>query len=151
MRQENVLFVVTELLLIEEGVMREERRKRGMHAAAGFTLIEVLLVVAILGILATVAAVGIGGHMDKVNRESTRMNISAISKAVEIYRITANRMPSSLQDLTKDIGDIEAPLSDVPLDAWANPFQFKKVGKFKYEIRSGGPDGSIGGDDDLTN
>jgi general secretion pathway protein G len=122
-----------------------------MHGAAGFTLIEVLLVVAILGILATIAVVGIGGHMEKANITATRGNIDVIGKAVELYRINFNKMPASLQDLTKESEDIEAPLRDIPVDAWGNAFQFKREGKFRYEIRSAGPDGSMGTDDDLTN
>ena len=125
-------------------------RKQGI-GDAGFTLIEVLLVVAILGILATIAVVGIGGHMEKASITATRGNINVIVNSVELYRINFNRMPTSLQDLAKETEDIEAPLSDIPDDAWGNAFQFKRVGKFKYEIRSGGPDGSIGGEDDLTN
>ena len=62
------------------------RRKMEMRTrpTSGFTLIEVLLVVAILGILATIAVVGIGGHLDKANITATRGNIDAIQKAIEI-------------------------------------------------------------------
>jgi len=89
--------------------------------------------------------------MDKANRTATRGNITSIASAVEIYRINFNRMPTSLQDLTQESEDIAAPLDSIPVDAWGNAFVFKRVGKFKYQIISGGPDGSIGGDDDLTN
>ena len=131
--------------------MKQDRATRHSGTNAGFTLIEVLLVVAILGILATIAVVGIGGHMEKANRTATRGNIDVIGKAVELYRINFNRMPTSLQDLTQETEDIEAPLRSVPTDAWGHEFQFKREGKFKYEIRSAGPDGNMGSDDDLTN
>ena len=116
--------------------MRSKDRRQSI-ADSGFTLIEVLLVVAILGILATIAVVGIGGHMEKANITATRGNIDVIGKAVELYRINFNRMPGSLEDLTQESEDIEAPLREVPMDSWGNPFQFKREGKFKYEIRSG--------------
>jgi general secretion pathway protein G len=128
-----------------------DRNRRRSAADAGFTLIEVLLVVAILGILATIAVVGVGGHMEKASITATRGNIDAIGKAVELYRINFNKMPGSLQDLTRETEDIEAPLRDIPLDAWGNAFQFKRDGKFRYTITSAGPDGSPGTSDDLTN
>ena len=131
--------------------MKDSRKTRHSRGSAGFTLIEVLLVVAILGILATIAVVGIGGHMEKASITATRGNIDVIGKALELYRININKVPSSLQDLTKETEDIEAPLRNVPVDAWGNAFVFKREGKFKYHITSGGPDGSMGGDDDLTN
>ncbi len=130
--------------------MRNEERRRSV-GDEGFTLIEVLLVVAILGILATIAAVGVGGHMEKASITATRGNIDVISKAIELYRINFNKMPGSLQDLTRESEDIEAPLREVPTDAWGNAFQFKREGKFKYTVTSSGPDGSMGTEDDLTN
>jgi general secretion pathway protein G len=131
--------------------MKNRREKNRGLGDAGFTLIEVLLVVAILGILATIAVVGIGGHMEKANITASRGNIDVIGKAVELYRINFNKMPGSLEDLTQESEDIEAPLREVPVDSWGNPFQFKREGKFKYEIRSGGPDGNLNTEDDLTN
>jgi len=127
---------------------RDTHAKRG---TAGFTLIEVLLVVAILGVLATIATVGIGGHLKKTNITATRGNIDTISNAVKMYQLNMNKNPKSLEDLTQETDDLEAPLADVPNDAWGNAFQFKWTGKFKYEIRSAGPDGNIGTEDDITN
>jgi len=127
-----------------------DRRTR-LRGSSGFTLIEVLLVVAILGILATIAVVGIGGHLDKANITATRGNIDAIRKAVELYKLTTNKYPGSLEDLTKETEQFEAPLAQLPTDAWGNPFQFSKSGKFKYEVRSSGPDGQFGSEDDITN
>ncbi len=127
---------------------REVNAKRG---TGGFTLIEVLLVVAILGILATIAVVGIGGHLDKANVTATRGNISAINNAIKIYQLNMNKQPTNMEDLTRETEDFEAPLASIPVDAWGNEFQFKKDGKFKYEIRSAGPDGNFGTEDDITN
>ena len=120
---------------------------------AGFTLIEMLLVVTIIGILATMAVLKIGGQTDVARRETTRGTIATISQAIQLYGLTHSGLPDSLEALTvSDSEDIEAPLDKNALfDAWGQPIQYKKVSKVKYELRSGGPDKQVGTDDDLTN
>lgn len=131
--------------------MEQKRKTTANRGTAGFTLIEVLLVVAILGILATIAVVGIGGHLEKANITATRGNIAAINNAIKIYQLNMNKQPTSMEDLTRETEDFEAPLASIPVDAWGNEFQFSKKGKFKYDIRSAGPDGNFGSEDDITN
>jgi len=120
---------------------------------AGFTLIEMLLVVTIIGILATMAVLKIGGQGDVARRETTRGTIATISQAIQMYGLSHSGLPDSLDALTVSASeDVEAPLDKNALfDAWGQPIQYKKLSKVKYEIRSGGPDKQIGTEDDLTN
>ena len=127
-------------------------KKIEKQARGGFTLVELLLVVTILGILATVVVVGLGGQSVRARVEATRASISAISTAVSTFDATKSRLPESLDELTVETGDTAALLNKSSLnDSWGNPFSYKKVSKFKYEIRSAGPDGQTGTEDDITN
>ena len=122
-------------------------------AQAGFTLVELLLVVAILGILAGVVAFNVGGQTEKARINATRASIASISTALKTYEMNNSGLPQSLDALTKDQADGMPPLLDAKAvnDAWGNPFQYKRISSYKFEIRSGGPDGQIGGSDDITN
>lgn len=127
-------------------------KQENRRARAGFTLVELLLVVTILGILATVVVVKLGGQSDRARREATRTSINAIKTAVDAYDATKSRLPESLEELTAETPDAPALLDKASLnDSWGTPFQYKKVTKFKYEIRSAGPDAQMGTEDDLTN
>ena len=126
---------------------KTEERARG-----GFTLVELLLVVTILGILATVVVVKLGGQSDRARSEATRTSISAICTAVDAFEATKSRLPDSLDELTVESADAGALLSKSNLnDAWGTPFQYKKINKFKYEVRSAGPNAQMGDDNDLIN
>ncbi len=120
---------------------------------AGFTLIEMLLVVTIIGILATMAVLRIGGQGDVARRETTRGTIATISQAIQMYGLSHSGLPDSLDELTVSPNDdVEAPLDKNALfDGWGRPIQYKKLSKVKYELRSGGLDKQIGTEDDLTN
>ena len=117
------------------------------QAAAGFTLVELLLVITILGILAAMVVPKFGGQS-----ESARSSISGIATAVSTYEVQVGRFPDSLEDLTVETETRGALLDKGNLaDAWGNPFQYRKVSKFKFEIRSAGPDGQMGNEDDIIN
>ena len=135
----------------KEDEMRRERNSRENYASAGFTLIEIMLVVIIIGILATVVVGKFGGMGDRARRNATRMSIKNIGVAVEAYEMEVGKFPVSLQDLTQATDERGALLTAVPVDAWGTEFQYKKTGDFSYEIRSAGPDGQHGSSDDLTN
>lgn len=125
----------------------EERMNSVKH---GFTLIEVLLVVAILGILAGVAVVHFGGKTEKASINATRASIAAICTAIDLFEVEKGKYPASITDLTVSSGDTPAYLrGGEPTDAWGNPFQFSRSGG-AYTVTSSGPDGQFGSGDDIT-
>jgi general secretion pathway protein G len=126
-------------------------RDHDARRKAGFTLIEVLLVVAILGILATVVVVNFAGQQEGAKIKATRASISSVATAVSMYEVQLGKFPGSLADLTVDNGVFPAPLDKVPVDSWGNEFQYKQTGRGRFEVRSAGPDGSVGSADDITN
>jgi general secretion pathway protein G len=127
--------------------MKQNRKNR----RAGFTLVELLLVITILGILGTVVVVNFSGAGDDARKATTLTSINAISQACDIYRMKTGRLPRNIEDLTNGINDEEPLLKAGALnDAWGIPFEYKAEGK-KYSIRSAGPDGAMNTEDDLTN
>jgi general secretion pathway protein G len=118
-------------------------------ARGGFTLVELLLVIVILGMLAAVAVVNLQGVSGEAGVGATRASISAIKTAAQAYEIRTGKFPDSIDALTQPIGDRPAPLEKKPKDAWGNDFQLRKTDK-GVEIRSAGPDGSFNTQDDIT-
>ncbi len=119
---------------------------------SAFTLVELLLVVAILGILAGVVVVNVGGQTDNARIQATRSSISSIGTALKTYEMNSG-LPSSLDVLTKDQPDGRPPLIEAKAlnDAWGTPFQYKKLSAYKFELRSAGADMKMGTEDDITN
>jgi general secretion pathway protein G len=127
--------------------MKQNRKNR----RAGFTLVELLLVITILGMLGTVVVVNFSGAGDDARKATTLTSINAISQACDIYRMKTGRLPRNIEDLTNGINDEEPLLKAGALnDAWGIPFEYKAEGK-KYSIRSAGPDLAMNTEDDLTN
>ena len=129
---------------------KEEQVKKNRRS--GFTLVELLLVVCILGILAAVVIPNVIGHDEEARRQATRTSITAIEQAVQIFAMRHNgKLPDSLDELTAGTDDKPGLLKEGALnDSWGTPFQYTKTGK-KFKIVSAGPDGEVGGEDDITN
>jgi len=134
--------------------MKREKKEEQVtkNRRSGFTLVELLLVVCILGILAAVVISNVIGHDEEARRQATRTSITAIEQAVQIFAMRHNgKLPDSLDELTVGTDDKPGLLKEGALnDSWGTPFQYTKTGK-KFKIISGGPDGEIGGEDDITN
>ena len=132
---------------------RNEMIESRCSSQSGFTLIEVLLVVAILGILAGVVVVNFSGKGKGARIKATRTSISAICTAIDMYEVDTGRFPSSLDGLVKS--DNSANWSGpylrggVPADSWGTPFSYTTEAN-GYKVISGGPDLSVGSDDDIT-
>ena len=117
----------------------------------GFTLVELLLVVAILGILATVAIMNVGGMSDEAREKATRTSIAAIEQAARMFEIRTGKYPDSIDQLTQPLGDRPALLDKKAMnDQWGNAFSYKKTSNF-IEIRSAGKDGAMNTQDDILN
>lgn len=122
---------------------------------SGFTLIEVLLVVAILGILAAVVVGNFGQHGDNARIKATRASIATISTQVDVYQLDTGRYPASLDNLLNSSGE---PNWNGPYirggkvalaDAWGTPFSYRVEGN-SYKITSAGKDAQMGTEDDIT-
>jgi len=127
-----------------------------MRGSAGFTLVEMLMVVVIIGILSAVVATKFGGKGKTARINATRASIAAIGSAIEVYQLDTGRFPSSLDNLLTASGE---PNWDGPylkgdkaslVDAWGTPFTYKSSGDSDYKVVSAGPDLSVGGADDIT-
>ena len=126
-------------------------RAAGSASRGGFTLVELLLVVAILGVLATVAIMNTQGLMGETQVSATRTSISAIEEAARVYEIRTGKFPDSIDALLQPMGERPALLAEKSRnDAWGTPFQVRRNGSF-VEIRSAGPDAQMNTSDDITN
>lgn len=124
---------------------------------AGFTLLEIMIVVGIIGVLVALLAGGLGGKRETAEIQATKARITQVVTDIESYRINAMTYPGSLNDLVTRPGNVRAwvKLEDrVPEDAWAEPFMYKYPGTHnpsKYDVYSKGPDKKEGTDDDIGN
>jgi general secretion pathway protein G len=119
---------------------------------SGFTLVELLMVVCILGILYAGARLIFTGQDQEARITATRGSITTIEQAVQIFGMKHNgKMPDTLEELTQGTDDAPGLLKEGALnDSWGTPFSYSKSGK-KFKITSAGPDTQMGTEDDITN
>lgn len=135
--------------------MHKRRPIPEQSAQAGFTLIEIMLVVVIIGILAGIATVKFGGRIGQSQESAAAASIEAISLALDLYEIDNFVYPANLQALVSDPGGApnwRGPYlkKGVPKDPWGNEYVYRLPGSKNpngYDILSLGLDGSESGDD----
>lgn len=125
---------------------------------AGFTLIEVMVVVVILSILATLIVPKILGRPEEARRTKAMLDIQAIGSALQMYRLDNSRYPTTDQGLealvTRPTSDPVPKrwkeggyLEQLPEDPWGNPYVYLSPGEHgDYDIVSYGADGLPGGE-----
>lgn len=136
---------------------RVARRRRNVpNGEAGFTLLEVMIVLIIVAILAGLVAVNVMGRPDEAKATATRTNISTIAGALKLYRLDNGSYPTTEQGLkalvekttTPPIPATFAPggyLSAPATDGWGKPYEYASDGN-SFTIRSLGKDAKIGGE-----
>ena len=137
-------------------MMKKQEKVTVSASKSGFTLIEVLLVVAILGILAAVVVGNFGQHGETARIRATRASIAAISTQVDVFQLDVGRLPNSLDELINQpsgAANWNGPYirggSAALQDAWGTPFTYRREGN-TYTIASAGPDQQMGTGDDIT-
>ena len=127
----------------------------------GFTLIEVMVVVVILGILAAILVPRVMDRPDQARNTKARQDIRALEAALNLYRLDNYVYPTTdqgLEALTEKPSSPEPPnwksggyLDRLPLDPWRQPYQFLSPGsRGSIDIYSLGPD-QVPSDDDIGN
>lgn len=130
---------------MNESVFRQLRRA----SRDGFTLIEILLVVVIIGILAGVAVPKLAGRVDQARISAAKQSISAIESAIDLYEMDNGRFPDSLQNLVDESkGQAYLKKAEQLNDPWGTQFQYTKSVS-SYSIVSAGPDKAFGTADDV--
>jgi general secretion pathway protein G len=124
---------------------------------SGFTLIEVMVVVAILAILASLIVPRVIGRPDEARVVAAKQDIATLSQALKMYRLDNQRYPSTEQGLGALVArPATAPvppnwkpggyLERLPKDPWGNPYQYLNPGlRGEIDVFSFGADGIAGG------
>jgi len=124
-------------------------------AERGFTLIEIMVVVVIIGLLAAIVAPNLMGNVDTAQINRARQDIRNIETALNLYRLDNFRYPTTvegLEALVTNPGESVTPnwkqyLSRVPRDPWNNPYQYQNPGqRGEFDVFSFGADGQLGGE-----
>jgi general secretion pathway protein G len=127
------------------------------RASAGFTLIEVLVVIVILGILAALIVPRVLERPDEARVVAAKNDIAAIMQALKLYRLDNQRYPTAEQGLASLVAKPTQPpmppnwkpngyLERLPNDPWGHAYQFLNPGlRGEIDVFSFGADGAPGG------
>lgn len=124
---------------------------RARRTQRGFTIIELLIVMAILGMLAVMVAPNLFRQADSARQDAARSQMSSLTSALDAHRLDTGRYPESLDGLLENTGGRSSwngPYlrGEVPADPWGTPYEYSSDGR-SFELMSYGADGSPGGED----
>lgn len=138
-------------------------RSARVAGRGAFTLIEVLLVLVILVVLGAIVVPMVSGIGESANVKAAKIQVAALERAIENYKITTRQSPASMDDLLTEPSDAKLaknwagpyiPTNRELIDPWDNPYKYDAKGKKNqdgYDVWSTGPDGQDGTKDDIGN
>ena len=136
--------------------------KRRIRNTAGFTLIEIMVVIIILGLLAAIVMPRIVGETDRARYEQAKVQMRILEDALKRYKLDNGRFPTTEQGLEALVqkptigvvprnwptgGYLDKP--EVPVDPWGNKYVYISPGQHgpDYDLKSYGADGIEGGEE----
>ena len=131
-------------------------RDRWQRLEQGFTLIEIMVVILIIGLLATIVVQNLRGAADKAKRTKAQADIHQLKIALDRYYLDVGNYPTSDQGLAALISppttgqpvvgyETGGYIESVPPDPWGNPYFYQSDGN-SYVLKSFGADGQPGGE-----
>lgn len=140
--------------------MNKSRTRQALRRrpANGFTLVELMVVIFVIGLLATVVMLNVLPSQDRAMIEKARVDISTLEQALETYRLDNLDYPSTaagLQALVVAPSDLARPeryreggyVRRLPEDPWGNPYHYANPGRSgPFDVFSYGADGKQGGE-----
>lgn len=141
---------------MQQRFARPARVDRPAQRSRGFTLIEVMVVIVILGVLAALVVPRIMSRPDEARVVAARQDIASLMQALKLYKLDNQRFPSTEQGLNAlTTGPTAAPvppnwrryLDKLPTDPWGRPYQYLNPGLHgEVDVLSLGADGQPGGE-----
>lgn len=136
----------------------KRRSKLKRTRRRGFTLVEVLLVLAILVILGAMVGVGVVQVKKTADKRAAKAQVGMLDEAINLYRVDVGSFPDTLEDLRQPPQGLRNPdkwsgpylQKELPIDPWQNDYQYANEGD-DFRVWSFGPDGADGGNDDIDN
>ena len=122
-----------------------KRKKKEM----GFSLIELLIVMVIMGLLAALVGPRMFGKVGKSKQNAARSQMALFETALDTYRLDVGKYPSDLQSLrTSDGEKWDGPYlaKSVPKDPWGHPYVYRRTDNGEVEMISLGANGTEGGE-----
>lgn len=138
-------------------------KSKNNNKQKGFTLLEIMVVIVILGVLASMVVPNLMGSKDKADKQKVVSDVIALENALDMYKLDNGSYPSTDQGLealvTEPSGDPEPRnyredgyIKRLPQDPWGNDYILNNPGEHgKIDILSVGLDGEEGTDDDIGN
>lgn len=144
--------------------VRSTQGRRPRTAAAGFTLIEILVVIAVIAMLAALVGPNVFQHLGTARDATARSQIEMLGAALDAYRLDNGRYPTTsqgLEALTSEPTAEPRPSNwrgpylrkALPMDPWDRPYVYVSPGEMNpngYDLMSLGADGEVGGEGEDT-
>jgi general secretion pathway protein G len=118
--------------------MRTQNRRRS--APRGMTLIEIMVVLVILGMIASLIGYNVMGQLKDAKKKTAELDVKNIANAVDMYQVKHQHLPESLDTLVPN------DIKEIHKDPWGSAYVYRPSGD-AYEVLSYGPDKAEGGGD----
>lgn len=132
---------------------QQKQRQVSTPRQGGFTLVEIMVVIVILGLLAGIVAPAVLGRQAEAEEQTARNDINSLQDAVTIYVMKNRRLPT-LDELVQPDEKGETYLrnmTEAPKDPWGTPYEIRQGDRpSQFEILSYGPDRQEGTEDDIS-
>jgi general secretion pathway protein G len=122
--------------------MQSANRERSRRAR-GMTLIEIMVVLVILGLIASMIGYNVFQAQKDANVKAATLDLRALSNSIDLYHVETGTWPDSLQQLVPKF------VKEIHKDPWGTEYAYVRTGD-GYDVYSYGPDKAQGGGDDIV-